>query len=772
MVLKQQLFIFYILLFFCLSANAQDFDEIPLRVEFLQAGGYYDVPQQIKLHADQARIHYTLNGNIPSVESAKYDGAITIDKTTVIRAAAFRDDEKSAVVTQTFFINEPETNFPTISIAITPYLLFDEEKGLFQKGPKADTTIARYGANFWSRQEVQINTEFYESDGRQLYNSISGMRVFGGLSRVFPQKSLALISRKRYGTKRFKFPVFKNQKLKKYKYLVLRNSGSDFGKSHFRDAFMTGLLDHWDIEKQAYRPSHVYINGEYWGIYNIREKVNTYFIASHQNVHPDSIDLLEHKGYVKKGNGRHYYRMLDFMKEKDMRLPENYASIQTQMEVDNFMNYQIAQIFFGNTDAGGNIKFWRPQTEGGKWRWILYDTDVGFDLYDRKTYRNDALAFFTEEDGPYWPNPPWSTFVLRSLLENETFKQEFVNRFADHLNTTFDKQRMRAKFDAMLSDLAPEIGRHHQRWNLSSKQWERHLEVMRTFMEKRPVYMKQHLNKMFQTGKMHRLKVLVEGEGKVSLNNYIKIKDSFEGDYFQNIPVRLEASPKLGYQFSHWETAQGVVSDKAITLSLKNGPKTVKAVFERAEYALEDQIFINEISSNHKKSGDWLELYNASSEKVDLEGWVLKSKKKSFILPKQKLASKSYLVLCEDTLKFRKHFPEAGTVVGNFQFGINKVKESLELYTGDLELVDRVAYQMEATDTLFTLDLLAPNLDNSNLENWQRNYGQGSPNEPNPVYLASTVKNDQERWFIAGLLGSFLLVCFMVFFMRQNRPVI
>lgn len=769
MILKQQFFISILLLVFSLSANAQDFDELPLRVEFLQSGGYYDLPQSIKLHSEQARIYYTTNGSVPTTKSTRYTSAISVVKTTVIRAAAYRDDEKSPIVTQTFFINEPQTNFPTISIAITPAVLFDREKGLFQKGLKADSTIARYGANFWSKREVEINTEYYEANGKQAYNSVSGMRVFGGLSRVFPQKSLALVSRKRYGTKRFKFPIFKNQKLKKYKFLVLRNSGSDFGKSHFRDAFMTGLLDHWDMEKQAYRPSHTYINGEYWGIYNIREKVNTYFIASHQAVHPDSIDLLEHKGYVKRGNGRHYYRMLDFLKEQDMRKAENYASIKAQMEVDNFINYQVAQIFFGNTDAGGNIKFWRPQTEGGKWRWILYDTDVGFDLYDRKAYRKNALTFFTEPDGPHWPNPPWSTFILRSLLENETFKNDFINRFADHMNTTFDESRMKGKFDAMLSDLKPEIPRHHKRWKLSRRTWNRQLEVMRIFLKKRPAYMKAHLQKMFRTGKMQPLEIIVEGEGKASLNDYIKITDTFEGDYFQNIPIRLEASPRLGYQFSHWESSDGIDENRRITLSMKTGAKQIKAIFERAEYALEDQIFINEISSNYKKSGDWLELYNDSPETIQLEDWVLKSRKKSFVLPAKKLRPQSYIVICEDSLKFKKQFPEVKNLIGNFNFGINKVKDKLEIYTDKLELVDKVAYQMEAVDSTFTLDLLAPHLDNSNPENWHRKYGRGSPAAANPNYLASTVKNDQEQWFMAGVFASLLLVCGLLFLMKKNR---
>ncbi|MBK8702346.1 MAG: CotH kinase family protein [Saprospiraceae bacterium] len=133
--------------------------------------------------------------------------------------------------------------------------------------------------------------------------------------------------------------------------MELRNSGSDFGKTHFRDAFMTGLLDEVDIDKQAYRPVHVYINGKYWGIYNIREKVNRFFIADHHDVDKDSIDLLEHKGLVRRGSIRHYRHMLSFIEKKGLRDSANYAYVQKLMEVDNFMDYQIAQIFYDNQDA-------------------------------------------------------------------------------------------------------------------------------------------------------------------------------------------------------------------------------------------------------------------------------------------------------------------------------------------------------------------------------------------------------------------------------------
>ncbi len=760
--LRKLLFIFIFGLTGLTNVFAQDdFDENDdnLRVEFSEYGGFYEESLILKLYAPQARIHYTLDGEIPTTSSPRYKEALYIDKTIVVRAAAFREDEVSSIVTHTFFINEPKSKFPIISITVKPALLFDKAKGLFEKGFKADTTLAQYGANFWSRQELIINTEMFETDGRCVYNSPSGLRVFGGMSRVFPQKSVAIISRKKYGKKRFKHKIFPNSDLKKFKYLVLRNSGSDWGKSHFRDAFMTGLLDHWDMEKQAYRPSHTYINGKYWGIYNIREKVNTYFLASHyKDINVDSIDLIEHRKTVKKGNGVRYYSMLDFIKENDISEQASFDKLGELMDIDNFMNYQIAQIYFDNTDAGGNIKFWRPQRRNAKWRWILYDTDMGFGLYNKYAYRNNSLEFHTEPNGPHWPNPPWSTLILRKLLQNKDFKLQFINRFADHLNTTFKVETVKTALSEKYNWLKPEMPRHLERWRLSSRSWYKHLAIMKTFAEKRPEYLEKFLNQKFDIGESLSLSFSVEGGGKIVLNDYINIKDQFVGRYFKNIPVIIEAKADLGYQFSHWEGIGQSSDVLRFDMNPSEENQRIKAVFKKADYKLKDLVFINEVSSNRRKSGDWVELYNSSGETVNIKDWILKDDLQQFVLPDFELAPQQYVTICEDTTKFRRAYPNIYPIIGNLKFGFNKVKETIQLFTSLSERVDSIAYEVPPTDSLFTLDLLLPTLNNQDPENWAIQYGKGTPNADNPSYVKANVKAAQERWLIFGSITAIILI--------------
>jgi len=285
-----------------------------------------------------------------------------------------------------------------------------------------------------------------------------------------------------------------------------------------------------------------------------------------------------------------------------MSLPENYAYIQSQMDVENFIDYKIAEIYFDNVDAGGNIKYWRPQIEGGRWRWILYDTDWGFGLHDRKAYKHNSLGFHTEPNGPHWPNPPWSTFILRKLLNNRDFKQAFVTRFADHINKTFHPNRALRLIDKHYEHLLPEMSRHLERWQLAEKNWLEEIDVLRKFALERPKYMRQHLKKKFDLGKDVTLNLTASAGGKIILNQNVEINsgDDFSGQYFEKTPITLLAEPDLGYKFSHWEGVELMDGTREVTIALLEKESTLRAVFEKAVNSLTGLVIINEVSCNNR----------------------------------------------------------------------------------------------------------------------------------------------------------------------------
>lgn len=750
--------------------NQPTTEETPLEIEFSLEGGFYYASKSIYLYAPDAKIYYSVDGSMPSNKSIPYRRPIEIDQSTVIRAVAYRNGEKSKIYSHTYFINEPQTDFPVVSIGITPGLLFDPMNGLFVKGNNViDTLWKKPGANFWSRREVPASVELFESDGRCVYRSLSGFRLFGGMSRLFPQKSIAIVARRRYGQKRIRHEIFGEDGIKKFKFLVLRNSGSDFGKTHFRDALMTSLVDDWDIEKQDFRPSHVYINGKYWGIYNIREKVNRHFLASHHKVDKDSLDLLEHRFTRKRGSRLHYERLLDFLEKHDLSHPANFAAIESLMDVDNFMNYQIAQIFFDNQDAGGNIKYWRPQTAEGRWRWILYDTDWGFGLHDGDAYRNNSLAFHTEPNGPLWPNPPWSTFILRKLLENESFQQTFITRFMDHLNTCFASEQVLAKIEALYQTYELEIPRHLARWNQSRERWEANVTRLREFAAERPRYVRMHLMERFETGATKGLQVETYGGGTVVINDHLEIRDQFfSGEYFENFPVSIKAIPDYGFRFSHWEGIEVADNERNLFLKLDQPVLRIKAVFEKYASPLLGKIMINEVGPYNKKAGDWLEIFNNTEQKIAMSGWILTDRKNEFTFPDISLKPNDYLILCEDSLKFVQEFPDAYNVLGGLGFGLNKRRETIRLFSRMGATVDSFSYDIPPMDTTFSLSLLLPTLDNSDPENWEVKIGPGSPNLPNPYYVESRIRGIQEDWMQLGVALGTLILCILLLFLRKR----
>lgn len=743
----------------------------PLELNFSPQGGFYHHQISVELSAPEGQIYYTLDGTAPSTRSTPYrNEPVDLTKTTVIRAVAISKTGKSRVWGHTYFIDEPETAFPVVSIGVTPGLLFDPGRGVFMQGGRVvDTLWSKPGANFWSRTEFTVNVEIFETDGHCVYNCLSGFRLFGGMSRLFPQKSMAIVAREQYGQTRIEYPLFGKKGPKDFKYLVLRNAGSDFGKTHFRDALMTGLVDDWDLETQAYRPAHVYINGRYWGIYNMREKVNRFFIEDHSDADRDSIDLIEHYMTRKQGSTRHYRRLLRYLEDHNLRDPAHYGYIHTQMEVENFMNYQIAQIYFDNQDAGGNIKFWRPQTEDGRWRWILYDTDWGFGLQDEQAWRNNSLAFHTEPRGPKWPNPPWSTFVLRKLLENPAFEEAFVTRFADHLNDSFAPEKVNKKIDRLYNNLLPEMPRHLQRWRLDRRKWESQVALLREFAEKRPDYVRTHLMAKFDTGPQRRLNVVAGKGGQVVINETVKVgKNPFSGIYFAHHPVRLRAAPAYGYRFSHWEGVARGREQRELWLDLEKEQYAVEAVFEPFEDPLLGKIVINEIGPNNKKAGDWLELYNRTDQSVTLDGWMLTDARHEYFFPPVTIDANDYLVICQDSAAFRLIFPEAYHISSGLGFGLNKRRETITLYSDTGAAVDSVGYEIPPIDSVFTLSLLLPNLDNSQLDNWEIRAGKGTPNLPNPHFVQSSIRNVQGYWTQMGVAAGVAALCIVLLVFRHR----
>ncbi len=738
----------------------------PLSVSFSRPNGFHPGPIELQLRAPgSSRIYYTLDGSTPSRRANLYEEPIVISTSTAVRAIAFRDGEKGPLQAATYLIGEPETSLPVVTISIDPQLLFDPRQGIFVAGQGK----SHANANYWTRQEYLANVEIFENDGNCVYQALSGFRLFGGQSRFFPQKSIALVARDDYQQKRIDYPIFGDGGLKKFKFLVLRNSGSDWGRSHFRDAAITTIAQDMNVDCQDYRPAHVYLNGRYWGIYNIREKLNKYFIAAHHDVDKDSIDFLEHKFTVRDGSRYQYQKLLEFLKENDLANPTHYTYVCSQIDVTSFIDHQIAQIYFDNRDAGGNIRFWRPRTGRGRWRWILYDTDWGMGLYDKDAASFNSLAFHTEANGPRWPNPPWSTFLLRKLLENDLFRRQFATRFADHLNTTLSPGNVLQVIDQIYFNLLPEMPRHLDRWRLSERAWHNEVLRIKNFASDRADYMWRYLQDHFQTGIMRPIVLESTSGGRIVINDHIDVRrERLYTQYFENLPVHLAAVPDYGYRFSHWEGTFSGDKQSTLVLSQDQSAIDLRAVFEPYDHPMASKLVINEISPNDPRSEDWLELYNNSDQRIYLKGWKIVDLKNEFAFPDWHIDPNDYLIVAEDREAFWKAFPRAYNVAGDLDFGISKRHEVIQLFAPDGAAVDSVSYTLPYTDSTFTLSLQLPWLDNADTSNWVQRYGPGTPNGANPYYVDSRVRRNQARWIQAGASFGVLILGLLMLRLRYR----
>ncbi len=647
----------------------------------------------------------------------------------------------------------------TIRVTIDHDRLFHPRTGWFVAGHGADPNHWKQpGANFWTRREHPARVSIALPDGTEVFRDSLGFRMFGGMSRLHPQKSFSLSARKQYGAKKIDYPLFGPEGEPDFRFLVLRNGGSDWGRSYLRDALLTGLLrdDSWDLERQAARPAVVYLNGRYWGVYQLREKINARFLSDRFAVPPDSLDLLEHQGTVKRGNGRAYRQFLAVLASCDPARPADMRKLSRLMDVDNYMRLQIAQTYFDNRDAGGNIRFWRPRRPGARWRWILYDVDQGFGLHREGAAATNTIEFYTEANGPAWPNPPWSTLLQRRLLRNDHYRQTFANRMLDYLQTDFAPAAVLHQIDARVAELEAEMPRHLDRWDREERFWYLHLDRLRTFARDRPAHLREHLRALVNGGPDQRLQLRAGSGGHVLLNENLKIREPYAGRYFSNLPVRLEAVPELGYRFAGWAGTEATTAVLELTLDREH---RLEATFEPLRHELADRVIINEVCPRGGGSGDWVELYNRGETAADLRDWILADGSgKRFRLPATVLEPGDYLVICRRVEKFRERFRGSYNVVGGLPFGLSRRADRLGIYSRRGAYVNEVSWALEPRDSAFTLALVLPGLDNREAANWAVETGAGTPNLPNPDHLVTAVFDNQDYWLRIGIGLSVLLL--------------
>jgi len=529
-------------------------------------------------------ITYTLDGSKPKSGSPVYNTPILIDSTTILKVRIFEIDKlPSKILTKSYFIDYNQ-NLPVLSLAVQPETFFDQDRGIY--------------VNESARVEVPVNAQFFELNGEVAFDIDAGIRLSGEASVMAPQKPFTISADDRYGREHIDYQIFPNRKFTSYKDLYLRNGGwPDNGHTLFRDALQHGLvINDVDVDGQSYRPAVVFINSQYWGIYNFREKLNTNYYVQHHGVNPEHIDVLEYYT-VSEGDRYEYEQLTRFLYQNNLSIVENYEYVKSQIDINEFLNYIISEIFYANCDwLDNNTIWWKEKTESSKWRWVLQDLDNGFGMdseYCTSHYSHNFIEVATSHLNALRYLDESSTIVIRSLLKNEEFKNLFIQRFAIFLTTIFNENRVLNYIDNLQNQIKTEIPIHIDRWNDVANRdfitvlkdyntWLDNVEVLKEFAENRPTYQRQHILDFFDLPGTAEIQFNVSNTeaGYISLAG-IKVEDGFVGEMFRSVPLKLEATPFVGYRFVKWIGVPDSLSRRTFIYPTSTDPiREITAVFE------------------------------------------------------------------------------------------------------------------------------------------------------------------------------------------------
>lgn len=458
------------------AQNGKGYEGITQLPAFSVIPGIYDNAVTVAITAGEGEtIRYTTDCTTPNASSEVYSGELSISKNSVIRAAAFRDGYLSGdVATATYLFRSDGVNhaLPVVTLVTDPDNLWNSKTGIYATGDQFDPDAASYAdtlksatyyqAKFATEEQVDTIWEkpaafsLFDDNGKQVFTQNVGIRIAGSFGRGRAQKGFNVIARKEYGKGSMEYPFFENRPYTEYKAVVLRAGAQDQNRSKIRDELASGLLEGTDINilYQAYRPTVLYLNGEYWGVYFMKEKRNRFFVAQHENTE-NNVDLAIGKGFKQRsyGDNSDWVSLYEYATTHDLSASDAYNYVAERMDVDSFRDYMIAEIYNGNTDTY-NFQYYR--LKGGKWKFIFYDFCWGF-----QSPGHETLAFRMGKT----PSDVCSAKLFAAMLQNKGWRDSFCRRFGELLNTAFAPERVSALIEELYGYVEPEIKREREKFN-------------------------------------------------------------------------------------------------------------------------------------------------------------------------------------------------------------------------------------------------------------------------------------------------------------------
>jgi len=551
------------------NSNGLELSSTKFIVSADQISGLYNDSISVRLVSEnQGSIYYTTDGSEPNHESEIYTEPLIFDSNTILRYRLIKDGfVPGDISTNTYLINE-ESSLPVISLITDPKYLWNKKKGIYYKYEKRGWERSAYVEYFDRSQIGEFDLAFSKS---------VDIRIAGKTSRRQPKKSFAIFANDLDGKDRIDYQLFKDKDISSFGGFWVRadaTSGRNVSDLWVGERFKNELIYevnsqmNGNIDMQAYEPVLLFLNGEYWGLYNMMERKGKDFIKNNHNIKDVDILTGENTKLV-SGKMNDYDELIFYVTTNDLSIDSVYENVCNMMDVNSYIDYWINETYCGAKDINVNIRYWKSKDSDGKWRWISYDQD--------SWYRSDEQSLnYYLDDG--------KVFLLSRLVKNNDFREQWINRLCDYLNTGFKESNVINLVDQITDRISLEIPREKSRWQdtMLYIPTNQRINWIKNYAKERPDFLRNHFIDYFSiNGEAKEIEVVLnKGNGSIKINSIHVEEDKWKGVYIENIPIEIEAVPDEGYEFVKWKNRKLSKKSKLII-----NPKEIKKlipVFEKS----------------------------------------------------------------------------------------------------------------------------------------------------------------------------------------------
>lgn len=553
---------------------------------FSVSGGLYSEPIILEITKpegcpEEAVIFYTTNGSEPVPGQPGVKGGlkhtVEIGKSTVVRAKIVHPQYQALSprsTTRSYIYHPRKVTMPVISLVSDNGFFYDNEIGILSPAVHNDKP------NYMQSWRRPINVEYYDAKNKEILNQLGETAVSGVSTREQPQKSMKIYANKRFGKKNFKGTFWSDKPtVKKVKSFVIRSGGNNSAGARVNDALVQNIFGkHVDgLDWQAYQPVIVYLNGTYFGEFGMRERSNEDFVEANYDGLED-IEMADEVMYQEPVAGSMFENFFNVYRDK----AADYETVTEQMNVDNYMNSLIAELYAMNTDfPTNNVSLWRPLEENGKWQWILKDLDrfgmqmalypLEFDMFNY-LFNPDDLMF-----------SGINNFDLYKKMDGfEQFHNKMVETFAVYLGDFLRPDYVTSVLDGMHADIEDEMKATFTTYNMQYSGFTEATKWLKRTINERPGYLYKQMNSRYNLGGLVAVKVQDDKEADLKINGISLKEGDFDGKYFLNHELHLTAAEGYGWKMivenPGGESNEYLMGDKEVTLLLKEYATTASTV--------------------------------------------------------------------------------------------------------------------------------------------------------------------------------------------------